>query len=888
MWLSRLLNHFRSDRVSDDIAREMDFHLAERADDLVGRGMSPDAARHEARRRFGNVGAQRERARERNLFAWLDSVVGDVRYALRSLRAAPAFAFVAILSLALGIGANTAIFSLINAVMLKELPVAHPEELVSMRRYTMDALTNPLWEGIRDRQDMFSTIAASSETSFNLSGGGETNRVRGIWVSGDFYKTLGVHTILGREISHGDDYRGCPAVAVLSYGFWRDAYAASPNAIGKTIVFDGHPFTIIGVNEPGFTGVNVGMRPQVYVPICDEPIVRGANSALDRRTTWWLRIVGRPKAGLTVEQINARLKTFMPPIIEATIPATGNADGTRYYRSATFTVQPAARGFSALRGTYSKALYVLLGITVLVLLVACANVANLLLARAAAREREMAVRVALGAGRGRLARQLITESLILATLGATLGIVFAMWGSRALIAMLSRGRTPVALDLSVDPAMLVFTIAVTTATGLLFGLVPAWRASRVDPQVAMKANARGVTDGRTRFHLGKSLVALQVAMSLVLIAAAGLLVGSWRALDTLDPGFRRDGIVLVDADVRRAEVPKAQRDAYWDQLIERIRVVSGVASVSLSDLTPISGSNWNEMVKSDDYTPATNEETPWVNAVSAGYFTTMGIPLLAGRDFNTGDSPNSPKVALVSESMARHFFKGAAAVGKHFQIMEKDWSAPIEVIGIVANAKYNSLRDSMPPVIYFSHAQQATGSNFVSIEVRVAGNPLTVTTGIKDAIASMDRRIALDITTLDRQLEQSMAVMRTVATLSAFFGGVALLLATVGLYGIMTYTVARRRTEIGVRIALGAERSRVVRMVLGETARIIALGVIVGIALSFVATRLIESFLYGLAPRNPAVFAASAGVLAVSGLIAAALPASRAARLDPVAALRDE
>src|SRR5690242_6478081 len=309
MWLSRLLNHFRSDRVSDEIAREMDFHLAERADDLVQRGMSPDAARYEARRRFGNVGGHRERSRERNLLAWLDTFVGDVRYALRSMRAAPAFAFVAILSLALGIGANTAIFSLINAVMLKELPVVHPEELVSMRRYTMEILTNPLWESIRDRQDMFSSIAASGETSFNLSSGGETNRVRGIWVSGDFYKTLGVHTILGREISRGDDYRGCPPVAVLSYGFWRDAYGASPDAIGKTIVFDGHPFTIIGVNQPGFTGVNVGMRPQVYAPICDEPIVRGANSALDRRTTWWLRVIGRPKPGLTLEQINARLKT---------------------------------------------------------------------------------------------------------------------------------------------------------------------------------------------------------------------------------------------------------------------------------------------------------------------------------------------------------------------------------------------------------------------------------------------------------------------------------------------------------------------------------------------------------------------------------------------------
>jgi putative ABC transport system permease protein len=779
----------------------------------------------------------------------------------------------------------------IDALVLKSLPVSHPEELVSVVRNKNDVIfTNPLWEAIRDRQDVFSGVFAYGMTSFNLTSGGPSQRVDANMVSGNYFATLGVRAVAGRLIDKKDDYRGCPGIVVVSEGFWQSHYAGEPGTVGRTLSLNGHPFQIVGVADGRFFGLSVGERPQLFAPMCSEKIIMGANSQLDERSSWSLQIVGRPKAGLTRAQVNARLATLAPSIIDATIPPNWPADALANYRKMTFTVGDASKGFSFARMMYEKALYVLMAIVGLVLLIACANVANLLLARATVRQREMAVRLALGAGRGRLVRQLITESLLLSSVGAALGVGFAIWGSRGLVRLLSSGERAVSLDLGVDVRVLLFTIAVATLTGLLFGLVPAWRAGRVDPQAAMKAQGRGVAEGHSRFRMGKALVTIQVALSLVLIVGAGLLIGSWRRLATVDPGFQRQGVLLVQADYRNTNTAPDQRLALSEKLLNAVRALPGIQSASGSQVTPVGNSTWNDIFRTDGFTPKDEDDAvAWVTPVSDGFFRTLGIRILAGRDFDQRDSRAAPKVAIVNEAMARHFFGTPAAVGRHLERQEgSSWSQPIEVIGVVGTTKYRSLRDSAQSIAYLPRSQLTPEAQQMSIEIRTGAMLGGFVPTVTKAIASVDPRITLDIISLDRQLDESLTLSRSIATLSGFFGALAMILATIGLYGIMTYTVARRRNEIGVRIALGAEQIRVMRMVLGEVLVIVTVGIALGVAFAAAGTRLVATFLYGVSPTDPAMLTAAALVLGAVGLAAAALPAWRASRLDPVAALREE
>ncbi|HEX5438327.1 MAG TPA: ABC transporter permease, partial [Gemmatimonadaceae bacterium] len=473
-WHNRLLNLLHSRRLSRELDREMAFHLAERTDDLVAGGLSEAEAAREAKRRFGNYGLQKERTREVDVLTWLETLVADLRYALRSLRASPGFALVAILSLALGIGANTAIFSLIDAVMLKYLPVSHPEQLVMVKQGEQGSpvFTNPLWEQIRDRQDVFADVFAVGEDQFDLSTGGEAHPVWGNWVSGDFFSTLGVRPAVGRTIARSDDRRGCPSIAVLSYGFWQSSYGGDPNVIGRTISLESHPFQIVGVSNEGFSGVEVGRSVKVYAPLCASEVLHGAGY-LDRRSVWYLHIIGRPKPAVTLQRVNTGLHTLVPAIYEATLPQKWSAtDQTRYLQGELAAI-PMATGFSPLRQQYRGALLALMAMVGIVLLIACANVANLLLARATVRQREMAVRLAVGAGRWRLIRQLLTESMLLSLCGAVLGTLFATWSARALVGLLWTIGGHVSLDVAIDARVLAFTIAVALGTGLLFGLAPA-------------------------------------------------------------------------------------------------------------------------------------------------------------------------------------------------------------------------------------------------------------------------------------------------------------------------------------------------------------------------------------------------------------------------------
>ncbi|MGH7582325.1 MAG: ADOP family duplicated permease [Gemmatimonadales bacterium] len=889
--LSRLMNVFRARRLGRALDTEIDTHLRERVDDLAAAGMSRREAEAEARRRFGNRTGQKEAAHDADTLTWLESVVNDVRYALRTLRNAPAFTFVAVLSLALGIGANTAIFSLTNAIALKSLPVDHPEQLLALDLGGTDNkdFTNPLWEAIRDRTAGSIAMLAYSTTEYNLARGGAIDAAQGEVVSGQYFSVLGVRPIAGRLISPADDVRGCASTAAVSAAFAARRLGGVDAAVGKNVTLDGHPFTVIGVTDPRFSGVVVGRHAEIYTPLCAEPIRDGDPGMLDERASWFLDIMARAPAGVPLQAINARLAELAPSVYQATIPGEFSAGGKRNYLKNTLRATPTAGGMSNLRDQYSPALFALMAIVGAVLLIACANIANLLMARAASRQREMAIRLAIGAGRGRLIRQLLTESLILASAGALLGGLFAVWAGRVLVAFLSTGQTPVHVDLPIDGHVLAFTIIVATATGLAFGLAPAWRAARVDPQAAMQSGGRVRGEGRRL--LGRALVTGQVALSLALVASAGLLVGSFRRLLVLDPGFQRAGVVLASADFGNAGLKGAAVVHVPIELLQRIREVPGMNDASASWTTPISRGGWNNFIMIPGHSPTSRRDSlVFFNSVADGYFRTLGTKLLAGRDINADDITGGRSVAVINESMARKMFAGTNPLGRSFRTPGEGDSInpPYQVVGVVEDMKYSHMDQPAPPTAYLPIGLTGPSPISTTYEIRSTLPTAEVVAEVTRLATATNPEVVLQFTTLSQQVLDSLTRPRLLAALSGFFGVLALLLAMIGLYGTMAYNVTQRRGELGVRIALGAGSARVLRLVVGEAGRIIVGGVVLGIVLAIAGTRLLASFLYGVTATDTATFAASAVALTITGLIAAGIPAWRAARTDPVKALRED
>jgi putative ABC transport system permease protein len=886
----RLANLLRSNRHADDLDRELSFHLRERADDLVAGGMSREVAEREARKRFGNYASQKENARDADIFVWLDTLVDDVRYAARTLRNAPGFTLVAILSLALGIGANTAIFSLINAVVLRSLPVKHPEQLVQIVMADSNpTFTNPLWEQIRDHQTVFDGMLAYAAKEYNMAPAGETRPAAVHLVSGDYFRTLGVQPVVGRTLTAADDQRGCPSIGVLSYSFWQTEFAGESNVLGKTVMLNAFPMQIVGVAQEGFAGLDVGRAAQIFVPICAATVLRGPFASLDNRSVWWLTIMARGKPGDSIEHMHAGLSTIAKGVFEATVPqGWRQAQKDRYARNG-LVVAPASTGLSNLRRTYGKALYILLGIVSLVLLIACANVANLLLARAAVRQRETAIRIAIGAARMRVVRQLLTESLLLSLSGAAIGLLFAQWGSRLMVRFLSASTNQIFLDLGVDHAVLAFTIGVALVTGVLFGVGPAWRAARVPPNAALKANGRGVVEGNARFRVGKFLVASQIAISLALVVAAGLLIGTFRNVSTLDAGFKPADVLLVSVQHTGAPPSSSDAMAKTDAILARLRAIPGVLSASMSTVTPLGNTSWNEEMLIDGFTPSDADDgVAYFNATASDYFRTLRTPIIAGRDFNSGDRIGTPPVALVNETMARKFYKTPNPVGKTFRYRVGARSSdPVEIIGVVKDAKYQTLREKTLPTAFVAIAQDSDrfGVNF---ELRIPSGASAAAEIVRSAITDVDPRMSTTMTSFESQVASSLTRERLLATLSGFFGGLAILLSMIGLYGVLSYNTARRRSEIGVRMALGAGQRRIALMVLSEVGGVIAAGFLVGIGLSFLSTKLIASFLFGLEATDAMTLVASMAALALVAMIAAYLPARRASRVDPIEALREE
>jgi predicted permease len=901
------------DEVDDEIRLHLQLRAAQLAHD---EGLAPAAARAEAERRFGPLDEARERlhasARRREdrmrLREWWHGLGHDLRLAARGLRRAPGFASVVVLTLALGIGANTAVFSLVNAVLLRALPVRDPGALVRLEQRLPEAertaktVTNPLWEALRDaleaptfaapmsgRQGAFAGLAAFGDARFNLADAGEERRADGLWVNGDYFATLGVRPALGRTLTRADDVRGCPAVAVVSHAFWRTTLAGDPAAVGRTLRLDGRPVPVVGVLDPRFTGLEVGKAPAVYVPVCADAALHGAASFLDQRSTWVLRVVGRPRPGLALDQVNAHLAAASSAVFRATLPPDWGADMRRQYLGRSLVADRSLGELSGLRRAYARPLTVLSGVAGLVLLLTCANVANLVLARAAGRRRELTVRAALGAGRARLSRWPLVEGLVLAGAGAALGLALATWGSRLLVRLLSTAREPVALDVSPDGRVLAFTAAAAVGTAVLFSLTPAWQATRVDPQHALQAHGRGVVGRPGRFGAARALVAAQVALSLVLVAGAALLLGSFRALTTLDPGFRSAGVLVARAELRLAPEARGRSAEVVRQVVDGLRALPGVRHAAAAYTTPVSNNTWNGTVQVDGAPQATFESNPvYFNRVTDGYFASLGMRLLAGRDFSGRDGPNAPPVAVVNETLARRFFPGRSPVGRTFRLPDGDgFGLPVEIIGVVRDTKYESLRDEAPATAFFAMAQEPATAPEVSFTVQSAGPVGAVAAVVPRVFRDVAPRAVLRVMAMDRQMAESLARDRLLAALSTAFGALALLLAAVGLYGTLSHMVARRRAELAVRVALGAAPGRVLGAVFGEVGRMVGAGLAVGALGTLATTRLVAGLLYGVGPRDPALLGGAALLLAAAAALAGYLPARRAARADPVRALRD-
>ncbi|MBI4503753.1 MAG: ABC transporter permease [Gemmatimonadetes bacterium] len=812
----------------------------------------------------------------------------DFRDAVRALHANPLVTLVAILSLAFGIGANTAIFSLINSLLLRSLPVREPQRLVVINR----VLTNPIWEQIRDHGDFLEAVTAWGSARFNLAQGGPADPVTGFWVSGSFLQTLGVSPMLGRGLTPADDRRGGGPdgpVAMISYGFWQRKFGGAGDVIGRPLTMSNVTYTIVGVTPSSFFGPDVGRRFDVLVPIGTEPILRGPESFLDRRSTWWLTVMGRLQPGQSVAAARSALSVLIPQIRDATMPPNYGSEAQARYLKDGFAVTPAATGASFLRSTYRQPLTALMAVVGLVLLIACANIANLQLARATARRHELSVRQAIGASRWALVRQVLAESVLLSGAGAFLGLFFALWGSRLLARQLSTQANAAFLDLSLDWRVLAFTAAVAVLTAVAFGTAPAFRASRVEPIEAMKEQGRGTSARGGR--LAGVLVVAQVALSLVLVVAAGLFVRTFGTLARMNPGFDKERLLAVSLNTQQAGVKPEDRAELFDRIRRATLQAPGVATAAVAVVVPVSGMTWNsDFDLVGEPGPTGDDRLANVNLISPGWFGTYGTALVAGRDLDERDRTGAEPVAIVNQAFERRFFQGGSALEHRI----KQEGIPglarpaMRVVGVARDAVYLSLRDTIPPTVYLPMAQSDGPLTFASLTVRASGGaPGLLTRTVTQVVEGIDPQISLSFSVLADQINDSMNQERLVAMLSGFFGALALLLAGLGLYGITSYSVTRRRTELGIYLALGSSPAGLVKQVLRRVALLIGSGVGIGLVASWWLVRFAGSLLYGLGPHDAATFGAAAAVLAVVGALAGWVPARRAAAVDPAEVLRE-
>jgi predicted permease len=824
----------------------------------------------------------------------------DLFHAGRRLRGSPGFTLAAVLTLALGIGANTAIFQLVEAVQLRTLPVRDPGSLVEIRIADMEGargsfvwhagLTNPIWEELERRQKAVAGVFAWSPRRLSLDSKDEPRFATAMLASGKLFDTLGVRPALGRLLGERDDQKGCSAPAVvLSHAFWQREYGADPGVVGRKINLERYPFEVVGVAAPGFTGLEVGRSFDVAVPLCAEALPPGSSSRLESGTAWFLVVMGRLERGQTRERASAELKALSPGLFETTLPANYPRESVASYLGFKLEAQPASGGISLLRERYSASLLFLQAAAALVLLVGCANLASLVLARATSREREIAARMALGAGRGRVVRLLLSESLLLAAFGALAGAWLASGLSSVLVSAIDSRPSSLFLDLGFEWRVFGFAAAAATLTCALFGLVPALRAARVSPETVLRSSGRGNTEGRARLGLRRALVVGQVALSLVLVTGAFLFARSLVNLLGQDTGMALDAVEIVSVDMRPLEPSVERRLSLRREVYGRLRAVPGVVSVAETTLLPLSGSAWGNAVWRDGGDRAARIDASFA-ATSPDYFRTMGVALLAGRTFDERDTSEAPLVAVVNQAFASAVFGGSHPLGGRFWV-EATPDTPerlVEVVGLVEDTAYRDLRRGRPPIAYVALSQDPDPSSTAQLVVRTEGDPKALVPSLRAAIREVHPALATTFRDYGGLVERLLVRERVVAGLSGFFGLLALLLATLGLYGVMAFAVVRRTSEIGIRMALGAERAAIVKMVLREALALVALGIAVGLALSLALAHTVRSLVFGLEPNDPLTIGLASAVLGLVGLAASYLPARRAARLDPVTALRRE
>jgi len=915
--LYRLRALFRRKSMETELDEELRAHLEHQVEKYVQSGLPVEEAKRRARLEFGGLDQVKEECREARGVRFIETLIQDLRYSLRTLAKNPAFTAVTVLTLALGIGVNTAIFSLINAVMFKSLPVKQPERLAlfqwaseswalipSLRgswdtdksgRTVCTSFTPAAFEEVRAKNQVLSGIFAFFDAHrLNLVVGGQAGLAVADLVSGDYFSTLGVIPILGRALTPADDRPEAPGAAVISYGYWMRRFGGDASVVSKSVTLNGIPFTIVGVTPPEFFGIQPGRSVDLWAPVQSEKQVLPDDNW--NRTYWYLLIMGRLKPGLSQSQALANLQVIFRQSVTAGIKSLPKEAEIPHLELA-----PGSKGLDSLRSEFSQPLLVLMTAVGLVLLIACANVANLLLERANSRRREIAVRLALGAGRGRLIRQLLTESAALSIAGGATGLLLAYWAGNLLVVMMSSGGSPIALHVRPDVYVLAFTASICALTSLLVGLAPALLGTRLDLTPALKAGPAAASAAPRRFAglrfgLAKGLVVAQVAISLVLLVGAGLFVRTLSNLENENIGFDRRNLLLFSIDPTQQGYKGARLTQFYEELQRRLKAIPGVRSVSLSANPLLEGgvSIWGLML--DGYTPpprpdrnpSDNSIDVHVNEVGPDFFATMGIPVLLGRAIQPQDTATRPMVGVVNEAFARKYLEGQDPVGRRAG-WDGEGRSNMEIVGVVKDARYGHLRRDPPPTYYVPYTQYPDHLGAMHFEVRTAGDPKHWLASVGDVVRSLDKQVPIfDAKTQTEEIDEAIFQERIIARLTSLFGVLAVLLACLGLYGLMSYSVARRSNEIGIRLALGARRSGILRGVLVEALGLVLLGLVLGVPVALGATRLISSQLYGLKPDDALTLALAALLLAVVALLAGYIPARRATKVDPVVALRYE
>ena len=902
--------------VEREVDDELAFHLEQRTQQLVAGGASPDEAHREALRQFGNlqdvrrslIKVDRERARAMKRATFFDNLRQDMVYGLRMLRRNAGVSAVVVLTLALGIGANTAIFTLVNAVLLRKLPVRSPDDLVTIGNPTrvggMSFSTSPrtdlysykTYTDLRVRDHLSSGVLASGRVDrldiFLDRPTGEPSHARGRLVSGNYFSVLGVPALYGRTFDGSEDKTvgGAPVVTV-SYSYWTRRLASDRRAVGREVLINGSRFTIIGVTPPWFTGEIVGQSIDVWLPLSMQPVLSPNRTLLEDPQAYWLLLLARRAPGVTFEQAQSGFTTLVRQILMEQAPSPTVA---KLVGDLPIQVSSGAKGFSRVRGSYKAPLVTLMVGVGLLLLIMCANVATLLLGRAVARGKEMSVRLAIGAGRARLVAQLLTESLLLALLGGAAGLIVARWGSALLLALVADGGTKMPIDVRQDVLVLSFTAGLSIVAVVLFGLLPALRGSRVDLASTMRASAKGLTGGGLgrqgqRIPLGKLLIAAQVALSMVLLLGSALLVRSLWSVQNTSTGLDRDHLLIVDLDANARGITGARLTPFVQEMNERLQRVAGVSAVSYSENGIFSGSE-----SSTDVAPPSgftarvaSDSISAYDEIGPGYVHAIGGRVLQGRDLAASDGERDAPVVLVNESFVRFYFGETSALGASIRVGD---STHAQIVGVIRDVRDHALVGAPERRFYVSYVQHPFGEpGSIRFIVRASGDPALLAKAIRQAVAAYDPQLPIaSVDPLSALMRQSISEERVLAKLATGFGVVALLLAAVGLYGVMTYAITRRTGEIGLRVALGAQRRNVVGMILGDAMRMVFLGVVVGVPLALAATKLLRTQLHGVTPADPAALSMALVVLGGSGIIAALLPALRASRVTPVEALREE